>query len=261
MARGARFGYVIRGLLYGAMGWLAIALAWGAGVRTTDQSGVLAASVRSPLAVLIVTLVIVGLGAYSVWGFARAVYDPLGRGDGPTGIGARIGFAWSGLNYAILCVFAAGLAVGTSRSDDHSVAHLINRVMPLPSGRWLVMAAGLIGLGGGIAQFVDAYRAPFQRDVKRTTMTRAEIAFAGVVGRIGMVARGIVFTLMAWFILLAGINADPYQAQGIGGVFQALRGAPFGGPLLALTGFGFVALAVHSLFSARWVRMPGDKKS
>ena len=31
-----------------------------------------------------------GLGAYSLWGFVRAIFDPLHRGDHPAGIAERL---------------------------------------------------------------------------------------------------------------------------------------------------------------------------
>ena len=112
--RSARAGYIVRGLLYGTMGVLALGLAVGLDAGTTDQRGALELLGGSAVGRLFMLVVVIALLAYSGWGVIRAVYDPLHRGDDPPGIASRIGFAWSALNYAVLAVFAAGLLLGAS---------------------------------------------------------------------------------------------------------------------------------------------------
>jgi hypothetical protein len=92
LERSARLGYVIRGLLYGAMGVFGIGFAVGAWQTTTDQRGALYLLKGNPVLVLIFIAVIIGLSGYSLWGFVRAIYDPLHRGDDVLGIAARLGF-------------------------------------------------------------------------------------------------------------------------------------------------------------------------
>lgn len=255
----ARLGYIVRGGLYAVMGGLALALALGFRVSTSDQRGVISLLGTSPLALVVVGLAVVALAAYASWGFARALYDPLGRGHDAAGIAARLGFAWSGLNYAALCVFGTAFLTGQSRhADDRSIPHLIDHVLSLPAGRVAVIVAGVIGLVGGLGQFVDAYRAGFKGDVKRGRMTRAERAAADTLGRAGMVARGVIFTLLAWFILAAGLANDSARAEGMGATFRSVEAAPLGRTLLAAIALGFIALGFHSVMNAVWVRTPRD---
>src|SRR5919204_1259045 len=81
-----RVGYVIRGVLYAAMGTFALGLAVGLGGTATDQSGSLRILTGGPAGKVMLFAVVIGLGAYSLWGFVRALYDPLHRGDDPAGI-------------------------------------------------------------------------------------------------------------------------------------------------------------------------------
>ncbi len=104
----ARVGYVVRGVIYGTMGLLALGLAVGVDSDTTDQRGSVALLGGNAIGRILLLVVIISLLAYAGWGLIRAIYDPLNRGDDPAGISSRIGFAWSGLNYAALAVFAAG---------------------------------------------------------------------------------------------------------------------------------------------------------
>src|SRR6184192_1911059 len=112
-----RAGYVIRGVLYAAMGTFALGLALGLGGTATDQSGSLRILTGGPAGNVMLFAVVIGLSAYSIWGFVRAFYDPLHRGKDPAGIAERLGFAWSGIAYAAIVIFALHLIAGAAGSD------------------------------------------------------------------------------------------------------------------------------------------------
>jgi len=255
--RAARLGYIVRGCIYGTMGVLALELAFGGGAETTDQRGALALLGSNAVTRIFMTVVIASLLAYSVWGFIRAIYDPLHRGDDPAGIASRIGFAWSGLNYGVLAVFGTGLLLGASGSHSaDSVQQLVAWALQLPAGGALVLIAGVIGIIGGLNQFVDAYKAGFRKDLKRNTMTWWQRMAVDAFGRFGMVARGVIFTVVGIFIFVAGLRHDARDAHSFGPAFEAVAREPLGHVLLAIVALGFVALGFHSWANARWVRMP-----
>jgi hypothetical protein len=86
-------------------------------------------------------------------------------------------------------------------------------------------------------------------------MNEEEFQAAVLLGRFGMISRGVVFTLTGWFIFQAALHRDPGQARGFGAAIEALLGDPAGHLTVALVGLGFVSLALHSFANARWVRM------
>lgn len=257
VVRAVRLGYIVRGLLYGAMGALALGLAAGIAAGTTDQRGALNLLDLSPVTRVCLIAVVVSLLAYGGWGFVRAIFDPLGRGDDPPGIAARIGFAWSGLNYCALAVFAAGLLLGSVKpKSSDAVQPIVGWALRLPPGSIVVSIAGAIGIIAGLAQFADAYRAGFRKDLKRNTMTKPERVAVDNLGRFGMVARGVIFTIVGIFILTAGIHQDAREAHSFGPAFEAVASEPMGHVLLAVVALGFIALGLHSFANARWVRLP-----
>lgn len=255
--RAARLGYVVRGIIYGTMGVLALGLAVGLDSGSTDQRGTLAPLGENPVGRLFLFVVVVSLFAYAGWGLIRAIYDPLHRGDDPPGIASRIGFAWSGLNYAALAVFATGLLFGgTKRGSGDGVQQIVGWALQLPAGGVIVTVAGVIGILGGLGQFADAYKAGFRGDLKRNQMTRAQRITVDGLGRFGMVARGVIFSVVGIFILIAGLHHEANDAHSFGPAFSALAREPLGHVLLAVVALGFVALGLHSWANARWVRMP-----
>jgi len=225
----------------------------------TDQSGSLVILTGAPFGRLLLIGVAIGLGAYSVWGFVRAVFDPLRRGDDPPGIAERLGFAWSGIAYAAMVLLALQLFFGSSKSPAHDgTQSAIASILAYPAGQWATVVVGAVAIGVGLGQFVEAYRAAFKKDLKRTEMSKAEKKTIDALGRFGMLSRGVTFTLVGWFVVQAGLNRDPSRAHGFGGAFLFLLGQPFGRPLLAVVALGFVALGLHSFASARWERLLGS---
>jgi len=254
-----RLGYATRGALYSVMGLLAlgIALRIGGG-ETTDLSGSLVFLVSNPFGKLLLIIMAIGLTAYSLWGFIRAIYDPLHRGSDATGYMARLGFVTSAVSYAALVILALQLLAGSGGASADSTKTTIASVLTHPGGGWVTILLGLVAIGVGIGQFLEAYRATFAHDLKGTEMSETQRKRVIALGRFGMLARGVVFVVIGWFIVQAGVHHDPNQVQGFGGAFQFLLDQPFGRVLLGVVALGFVALGLHSFACARWVRLMGS---
>jgi hypothetical protein len=254
-----RLGYAVRGALYAVMGLLALKVVLSvAGGQTTDLTGSLVALISNPFGKLVLIVAIVGLGAYSVWGFVRAVYDPLHRGSDAAGYMARLGFLTSALSYAAIVIFAVQLLAGSGSSAGDSTQKTIASVLTHPAGGALTILIGLIAIGVGLGQFLEAYRATFARDLKGAEMSDKTRTLVIRLGRFGMFARGVIFVVIGWFVVQAGIHHDPAQAQGFGGAFAFLLAQPFGRILLGVVALGFVALGLHSFACARWIRLMGS---
>jgi hypothetical protein len=67
-------------------------------------------------------------------------------------------------------------------------------------------------------------------------------------------ARGLVFTLIGFFLFLAAYQNDPGRAQGIDGVLTSLLQQPYGPWLLALVALGLNAFGIYSALSGLWLR-------
>jgi hypothetical protein len=255
-----RVGYIARGVLYVVMGALAFGLALGIGGKATDQSGSLATLAGGTFGKVLLLIFVIGLAAYSLWGFVRAIFDPLHRGDHPAGIAERLGFAWSGVAYAGLALFALELFVGTGKQTSQDSTQMqISKLLAYPAGEWAVTVIGLVSIVVGLGQFYMAYTAKFKQDMKREEMTRAEEDFVNGLGRLGFVARGVTFTLVGWFVFQAGLHRDPTRVRGFSGAFTFLLSQPYGHLLLGAVAIGFIALGLHSFAAARWMRLLGSR--
>jgi Domain of Unknown Function (DUF1206) len=254
-----RLGYAVRGLLYAVMGILVLRIAVGiGGGQATDLSGSMVYLIGNPFGKLVLIVVMVGLAAYSVWGFIRAIYDPLRRGSDASGYMARLGFVSSALSYLAIVIFALQILAGSGATSGDATQKTIASILTHPAGGGLTILIGVVALGVAVGQFIEAKRANFARDLKGTEMSASERNIAVKLGRFGMFARGVTFLVIGWFLIQAGINKDAGQVQGFGGAFLFLLNQPYGHILVGIVALGFIALGLHSFACARWVKLMGS---
>ena len=74
-------------------------------------------------------------------------------------------------------------------------------------------------------------------------------------GRLGHVARGVVFLVIGIFLAQAALQSDPDEVRGLGGALSALAAQPFGPYLLVLVALGFVAFGLFMFVVARYRRI------
>jgi Domain of Unknown Function (DUF1206) len=254
-----RLGYVVRGVLYAVMGFLALRIALATpGGKATDLSGSLVWLIGNQFGKLVLIVTIIGLVAYSIWGFVRAIYDPLHRGRDAKGIMARMGFVTSAVSYLAIALFALHILAGQGAASHDSTQKTVSTLLANPLGGVITVVLGVIAILIGIGQFIEAYRATFAQDLKAAEMTESERDIAVGLGRFGMAARGVTFLVIGWFLIQAGLHHAPGQVQGFGGAFLFLLAQPYGRWLLGVVALGFIALGLHSFACARWVRLLGS---
>jgi hypothetical protein len=84
--------------------------------------------------------------------------------------------------------------------------------------------------------------------------SRTRILTTVLVG-LGLATRATVYTIVAGFLLLAAVQANPRVARGVTGTLRAVRLGRFGPPTLTVIGIGFVANGVLEMIRARYRRV------
>ena len=167
-------------------------------------------------------------------------------------------FVTSAVSYAAIVFFALQILLGSGGTAADSTQKTIATILTHPGGGPLTVVIGLVAILVGLGQFLEAYRATFKEDLKGAEMSASELDIAVKLGRFGMFARGVIFLVIGWFLVQAGIHHDAAQVQGFGGAFLYLLGQPFGRIVLGIIALGFVALGLHSFACARWIRLMGS---
>lgn len=250
----ARLGYAAKGLVYFIIGFLAAQAAFGSGGKTTDTKGALTTIVSQPFGKFLLFLVTIGIVGYVLLRIVQTILDPEHAGEKMDAkrIATRVGYAFSGLAYAGLAVTAVKLMTGSGGSSGNSTQDWTAWFLSQPFGQWLVGLGGAITIGLGFSYLYKAFKGKFRQQFKLTQMSNKEQTWAVRLGRLGIAARGIVFTIIGFFLIQAAKQSDASEAKGFGEALASLQQQPFGPWILGLVALGLISYGIYSVIEARY---------
>lgn len=249
----ARAGYLAKGVVYLLIGLLAFQAAAGAGGAVAGPEGAFVAMLHQPLGRLLLGLTALGLSGYAIWRLFCAAFDPERREDNVKRVFVRIGYGGSGIGHALLAIEAARLALGRSGGGAGERAeNWTARLLEAPLGPWLV-AAVAVGIGiYGIAQIVRGLGPKVEERLRLGALEPDERRLVVRVGRVGHVARGIVFGVISVLGVRAALDHDPQKAGGLGDALATLGSQPHAPFLLGGIALGLAAYGAYQLVKARY---------
>ena len=241
----SRAGFAARGLVYILIGFFAIY-----GGQVESSSDALEFLQGQAFGRILVAVVGLGLLGYGIWRLLGSWYDLENEGSDGEGLVKRVAHAGSGAAYLLLAVLAFALALGVTfggGSGGGGAEEATGMALSVPGGRYIVMAAGIGFMLTGLFQIFKGMR---DKHLSEFTAAQAPHTLLKWLGRIGYVARGIVFAIVGWFIFQAGQAASEQATRTPGEALDTLAGWP----ALALA-VGFVLFGVFSLLLAYYRRI------
>jgi uncharacterized protein DUF1206 len=251
----ARAGLAAYGLVHLLIGWLAARLAWsGSAGKSADTSGAMTTLAAQPFGKILLWSVAVGLVALALWQVSEAVwghrYRPrLARVREKITSGA-LAFVYVGLGAS-----AAAVALGSRTSSSQSEQHATSGVLALPGGRVIVVAAGLVIIGIGIAEVVSGVRKAFSEEIDTTSLSPATRTAVTRLGQVGYITKGLALAVVGALLTYATLGFKQQNTQGLDGAMQAILAQPFGKFLLTAVALGFVAFGLFAILQSRYRRM------
>lgn len=245
----ARIGLTARGVVYLVMGWLAVLVATG-GKADVDQKGALTQVLGAPFGAALVWLLALGFAAYSLWRLSEAAFGVTGA---PPGAGPRLESLARAIGYGAFAVTSVALLDGSRGTQSGEQGQLAGTVMSQPGGRWLVALVGLGVMAVGLVMVREGWSAKFLRYFGY--LPSALRGAVVLLGRVGTVARGIVFAITGFLVVAAAWTATAAKAGGIDQAFETLLGQPYGTVLVVVLGLGLIVFGVYGLAEAAWRRV------
>ena len=259
----ARVGYAAKGFIYVLIGVLAMRAAFsGSGDgKTTGSKGALATLAdEGTFSLIVLWIVAIGLVGYALWNLFRAIMDPENEGNDKKGIAKRVFFGISAVIHASLAfwVFKTLLSSsGGSGGESGGTQGLVQSVLEWGVVGQVVVAAVGLGIGGfAVQQLIKAYKVDLSDELMYGKMSRTTQKVTTISGRLGLAARGVVFLVVAAFIVTAALQSDSSEA---GGLSDAMKKVGTYGPIvLGFIAVGMAAYGVYMFIKARYRRIEAE---
>lgn len=246
----ARVGLVAYGVVHVLVAWVALQMAWSSAAQSADKSGALGTLADDPLGRILLWVIAVGLVALVLWQLSEAIWGFRGE-DGKKRLRHRLTAAVKAVIFGALAISSIRAATGSNSSDAAAQQEQTAGVLSLSFGQFLVVAAGLVVAGVGIAHIVQGFRKKFMKHINKgmSSGMRSAVEKAGMAGYI---ARGVALVLVGCILGYAAITFDPAKATGLDGALRLIVTAPFGRILLTLVAIGFFAYGLFAFARARY---------
>ena len=247
----ARLGYVAKGLVYLAVGVLALLALMGfAEGRVTGTGGAIHVIGRNMPGRWGFGLLAIGLAAHVFWRVYQALVDPAEKGRHWLALVQRAGFLVSAGVYLSLLLVTLSAITGLVSSPGSS-EEFAERVLGWPAGRLLVGTVGLGVIGVGCYQGWRAYSQPFRKRWMAAESAAMVHAVLAVTGSIGIGIRALLFLFLGWTLVRAGWLASSEEMADVATtLWRLLERDRSGGFLLGLVACGLSLYGVYCFSNA-----------
>lgn len=242
-------GLAARGALYLALAFLALDLALGNRGQDADPRGAMHDLAQNGFGIFVLAVLCAGFAAFALIHLYRAIADPNHKTS------QRVNDAFWAVVNGLLSVLAASFLFSPSKSgsdSDQTDKTLTAKMMDTSGGRILVGLVGLAILGYGLYLLWRAFSNDRQDERAVLDAAPHETPAIRTLARVGNVGRAAVLILIGGLVLIAAIQHDPNQTEGIDGALKRLLDHSWGPVAVALIALGFAAFGIYSLARA-WV--------
>lgn len=248
----ARSGLIAKGFVYFTSGLLALMAAFHIGGESSedaDRTGVLYYLYDSSVGKWLLPLLALGLLCYSVWRFIEAYHYTKGS---KKDLKKTAFYILSGLVYLLVAITAVKIVLHKNDKGGDSQQEFAREILTKPFGQGLLGIAALILAGVGIYQVYYGLSEKYKKHVQNMSLHTKNASLMLGAGKIGYVARGIVWLIIAYLMMQAAIAASSSQAGDSGEAFSFVEGSPMGKYLLAALGMGLIGYGCFNFIRARY---------
>lgn len=240
-----RVGYFSRAILYSVLGLVALT---NSDRIAEGTDGIFRAIEDYPAGIAILWIMVVGLAAYALFRFCSLLFDIENSGSDAKGWAKRIGHAGSGIAHLALAFSAYQFAYATGGSGNGAQ----DAAAGILSFQFGGVALGVLGAAfffAAIHQVKKGMTGEFMHRISG----RAPDATRWL-GGAGYLARGVVYLVIGWSLVQAGLmSGGADRIRTLGDAVASLAGEGF---VFTLTALGLMMFGLFSLVLARYRIIP-----
>ena len=249
----ARLGLIAKGIVYCLLGILAFMAAFeigGQSNKDTNVKGMFRFVYDQTGGQIIVALLVIGLLCYTAWRMIQAFSK--NYSSGKMDWKKRLRYFWSGLIYLFLSFFAIKLLLHKdNEGGGNSQQSIISEIFQKPMGQWII---GIIAVAIGIAGIYQIYYGlseKYKKHISELSQHTSNTVLLNA-GKVGYVARGIVWLIISWLLLKATLKSDSGEAADTSGAFTFLENSTYGSYLFGAVSLGLVCYGIYNFIRARY---------
>src|SRR5215216_6505172 len=225
--RTARLGLAARGLVYVLIGILAFQIAFVDRAERADQKGAFQTLAHNGFGKLVLWLVILGFVGYGLWQATEAIWGHRREQDDRKRTAGRVESAVKAVIYLVLAVVAFRVVTGSSKGGQGG-EQVTAKLLEMSGGQVLVGLAGVAIVAAAVLLAWRGLRTKFEEHLNLAELgPRARSALINL-GKVGYVARGIVFALVGILVVAAAVTFDPDKARGMDAALRQVAAQPYG---------------------------------
>jgi uncharacterized membrane protein YiaA len=250
----AKAGLTAKGVVYVLLGTLAFMGAFGISGKSsqnTSKAGVFDFIYSQPGGTVLLWVVVLGLVCYFIWRLIQAFADTERKGENMKGILVRGRYFFSGLVYGSLAVKAFNMLVFHKKDSGDSSQDAARELLSKPMGQWLVGIVAVVLLVVGIYQIYYGLSEKYRKHVNKFVPADAKRVLL-TAGKVGYVARGVVWLLFSYLFFQAAFSANSSDAGNTPKAFGLLSHSDYGPYFLAVVGIGLICYGSFNFIRARF---------
>ena len=254
----AKAGLTAKGLVYCLVGIIAFMARFRLGGKTTRAADTTRAA-RSiedlPAGKWILLAVGVGLLCYALWRVVEAFTHKEGGAKKAKQYVLTARYLLSGVGYLFIGIAAIRMVLNAScGGGGNTNKTLAAGILSKPFGQWMLGLVALIMAGVGIYQVYYALSEKYKKHISGMHYSNQAGQTLLKTGKVGYVARGIVWVIISWTLLQAALNANAAQAGDTAQAFGFLQEGAYGSLILGAIAAGFFCYGVFCFVRARHER-------
>lgn len=255
-------GFFTKGVVYLLIGALTFMAAFGLGGDIASTDGVVHFLLELPFGKTLGGIVALGLIAYSLWRIYQMLLRPGKINDKPKDLKdgfTRFRYFYSAVFYGIIAYSFAkplikdlsGEGGGAPSENSTQQKAALGELLANDWGKVAIWILAAIIAAQAFWQFKLAYSAKFMKKIDNYPDIRHEYDFIRKMGRLGYSARGLVFAIISYFLVMVILQHNAQVYKGTEGAMQYLLSFSYGSILLGLTAFGLIGYGIFNIMVAR----------
>ncbi|MBN2731428.1 MAG: DUF1206 domain-containing protein [Balneolaceae bacterium] len=241
-------GLAAKGLVYSIIGALTAMAAFDMGGQMAGKSHVISFLQQQPFGNFLLYFLAAGILAYAIWRMYTAIADPKNKGTGKTGITKRVGYFFSSIIYLFFSITIVTTTI-TSAAGDSNRQFVVDHLLQKTYGPFVIGLIGVIIIGVGLYQIHKGYSKKYLEELNAGYGNHQSLMHK--VGKFGFIARGIIFGIIGYFVLRAGVTDNPEMIRSIQGAFSFLQQQSYGTYLMGGVAVGLMAYGIFMMYVSK----------